>query len=81
MAWLGAGLFIFGYIFIALEQKFNTHKSAIALMMAGAPWMLAAFLGRSTPEFTTITNETAVNVFSIVAKRCIQFNALVWSCC
>lgn len=67
IAWLGAGLFIFGYILIALEQKFNTHKSAIALMMAGALWTLAAFLGRNTPAFTQITNETAVNVFSIVA--------------
>jgi Na+/H+ antiporter NhaD/arsenite permease-like protein len=67
IAWLGAGLFIFGYALIALEQKFNTHKSAIALMMAGGLWTLAAFLGRNTEAFTRITNETAVNVFSIVA--------------
>lgn len=67
IAWLGAGLFIFGYALIALEQKFNTHKSAIALMMAGGLWTLAAFLGRHNEAFTQVTNETAVNVFSIVA--------------
>ncbi len=67
IAWLGAALFIGGYTLIALEQKFNTHKSAIALMMAGGLWTLAALLGRNTEAFTRITNETAVNVFSIVA--------------
>ncbi|HEY5805841.1 MAG TPA: SLC13 family permease [Candidatus Saccharimonadales bacterium] len=67
IAWIGAGLFIFGYLLIALEQKFNTHKSAIALMMAGGLWTLAAIVGRNTEAFTHITNETAVNVFSIVS--------------
>lgn len=67
IAWIGAGFFIFGYVLIAFEQKFNTHKSAIALIMAGVLWTLAAILGRGTEAFTDITNETAVNVFSIVA--------------
>jgi Na+/H+ antiporter NhaD/arsenite permease-like protein len=67
IAWIGAGLFVFGYILIALEQKFNTHKSAIALMMAGGLWTLAALLGRHTEAFEQVTSETAVNVFSIVA--------------
>jgi len=66
IAWIGAGVFIFGYVLIALEQKFNTHKSAIALIMAGVLWILAAIVGRNTEEFTAITNETAVNVFSVV---------------
>lgn len=64
---IAAGFFIFGYILIALEQRFNTHKSAIALMMAGVLWILAALADRGTEHFTLITNETAVNVFSIVA--------------
>lgn len=65
-AWIAAGIFIFGYIFIALEQKFNTHKSAIALIMAGILWILAALAGNGTEAFTHITNETAINVFSVV---------------
>ncbi len=67
IAWIGAAFFIFGYVLIALEQKFNTHKSAIALMMAGGLWTLAALLGRNSEHFATITSETAVNVFSIVS--------------
>ncbi len=67
LAWLGAAIFIFGYVLIALEQKFNTHKSAIALLMAGSLWTLAALLGHGTEAFTKITDATAVNVFSIVS--------------
>lgn len=67
LAWLGAGFFIFGYVLISLEQRFSTHKSAIALLMAGTLWSLAAIAGRGTEAFTAITNETAVNVFSIVS--------------
>lgn len=67
IAWLGAGLFIFGYVLIALEQKFSTHKSAIALMMAGCLWTLAALLDNHTEAFSRVTDATAVNVFSIAA--------------
>ncbi|HET7302367.1 MAG TPA: SLC13 family permease [Candidatus Saccharimonadales bacterium] len=67
LAWIGAGLFVFGYALIAMEQKFNTHKSAIALLMGGSLWMLAALAGRGTPAFTAITNETAINIFSIIS--------------
>ena len=67
LAWIGAGLFVFGYALIAMEQKFNTHKSAIALLMGGSLWMLAALAGRGTPSFTEITNETAINIFSIIS--------------
>ena len=66
LAWIGAGFFLFGYLLIALEQKFNTHKSAIALIMAGTLWFLAAMLGHGTPELKAQTDATAVNVFSIV---------------
>jgi Na+/H+ antiporter NhaD/arsenite permease-like protein len=64
---IAAGFFIFGYVLIAMEQRFNTHKSAIALIMAGVLWILAALADRGTEHFTAITNETAVNVFSIIA--------------
>lgn len=67
IAWIGAGFFLFGYVLIALEKKFNTHKSAVALIMAGTLWCLAALLNHGTHDFQQITDETAVNVFSIVA--------------
>jgi Na+/H+ antiporter NhaD/arsenite permease-like protein len=67
IGFIAAGVFIFGYLLIALEQKFSTHKSAIALIMAGVLWTLAAFVGNGTEAFTHISNETAVNVFSVVA--------------
>lgn len=67
LAWLGAGFFLFGYVLIAFEQKFNTHKSAIALIMAGTLWSLAAIANRGTDAFNLVTNETAINVFSVIA--------------
>lgn len=67
IAWVGAGLFIFGYVLIAMEQKFITHRSAIALTMGGTLWFLAALLGRHTPDFKIVTDATAVNVFSIIS--------------
>lgn len=67
IAWLGASLFIFGYVLIALEQKFSTHKSAVALLMGGVLWVLAALLGRHTAGFSAVTDATAVNVFSIIS--------------
>jgi Na+/H+ antiporter NhaD/arsenite permease-like protein len=67
IGYIAAGVFVFGYVLIALEQKFSTHKSAIALIMAGVLWTLAAVAGKGTEAFTEISNETAVNVFSVVA--------------
>lgn len=42
IAWIAAALFCLGYVFITLEQKLSTHKSAIALLMGGVLWVLAA---------------------------------------
>jgi Na+/H+ antiporter NhaD/arsenite permease-like protein len=42
IGFLAAGVFVFGYVFITLEQRLGTHKSAIALMMGGILWILAA---------------------------------------
>lgn len=67
LAWIGGGFFLFGYLLIAFEQKFNTHKAAVALIMGGTLWVLAAMLlGSGTPELKHHTTETAVSVFSIV---------------
>lgn len=67
IAWIGAGFFLFGYVLIALEQKFNTHKSAIALIMAGTLWCLAAIMGHGTEAFQQVTDKTAIDTFGIVA--------------
>jgi Na+/H+ antiporter NhaD/arsenite permease-like protein len=42
IAIIAGGLFCLGYFLITLEQKFSTHKSAIALTLGGVLWLLAA---------------------------------------
>lgn len=65
---VAAVLFIFGYGLITLEQKFSTHKSAIALIMAGMLWLLAAaHLGDDKPYLREAIAHTGSEVFSIVA--------------
>ena len=67
LAWIGAAFFFFGYVLIAFEQKFNTHKAAVALIMGGTLWFLAAMLNHGTPEFKGHSDATAINVFSVIA--------------
>jgi len=42
IAIIAGSLFCLGYLLITLEQKFSTHKSAIALTLGGVLWLLAA---------------------------------------
>lgn len=68
LAWMGAAFFIFGYVLITLEQKFSTHKSAIALTMGGTLWLLAALHSRDGgDELTSAISDTGAEIFSIVA--------------
>lgn len=67
IAWLGAGLFIFGYALITLEQRLGTHKSAIALIMAGALWVLAALQVNGGHEVSEAISHTGSEIFNIVA--------------
>lgn len=67
IAWLGAGLFIFGYLLITLEQKFGTHKSAIALIMGGALWVLAALQLHGGHGVSEAIAHTGSEIFNIVA--------------
>lgn len=60
-------IFCFGYFLIALERKFSTNKSAIALMMAGVLWILAAIQANGGKHLTETADKTAVDVFGIVA--------------
>ncbi|HSE29873.1 MAG TPA: sodium:proton antiporter NhaD [Candidatus Saccharimonadales bacterium] len=62
---LAALVFCSGYFLIALEQRFNTHKSAIALIMAGILWLLAAIQGGE--HFDEVVTHNAVDVLGVVA--------------
>ncbi len=68
IAWIAAGLFCFGYLFITLEQKFSTHKSAIALLMGGVLWVLAALSLQNNPDkLDEALTHTGSEIFGIVA--------------
>jgi Na+/H+ antiporter NhaD/arsenite permease-like protein len=64
---IAGAIFCFGYFLIALERKFSTNKAAIALMMAGILWMLAAIQANGSKHFTEIADKTAVDVFGVIA--------------
>lgn len=65
---IAASLFIFGYVLITLEQRFSTHKSAIALIMGGALWLLAAVhLSHDRPYLRESISHVGAEIFSIVA--------------
>lgn len=65
---VAASLFIFGYLLITLEQRFGMHKSAIALIMAGALWILAAsHLSDHSELLSESISHVGGEVFSIVA--------------
>lgn len=65
---VAASLFIFGYVLITLEQRFGMHKSAIALIMAGALWILAAAqLKGHGDHLSESISHVGGEVFSIVA--------------
>lgn len=70
IAWLGAAFFILGYGLITLEQKFSTHKSAIALVMGGVLWLLAALHlhgEHGKEKLSHALSHTGAEIFSIVA--------------
>ena len=59
-------MFFVAYLLITLEHKIGQHKSAIALSLAGALWILTAFV-TPTEELRHITLEAGAEVFEIVA--------------
>ncbi|MGD8373503.1 MAG: sodium:proton antiporter NhaD [Candidatus Woesebacteria bacterium] len=68
IASIAGGLFCFGYLLITLEQKFGTHKSAIALTLGGVLWLLAAIQLRDNSEgLEHALSHTGSEIFSIVA--------------
>jgi Na+/H+ antiporter NhaD/arsenite permease-like protein len=71
MEWIAitaASFFGLGYLLITLEHKFNTHKSAIALTMAGVLWLLAAvFLNGQEEALEYALSHAGSEIFNLVA--------------
>ena len=68
IAIIAAGLFCLGYFLITLEQKFNTHKSAIALTLGGVLWLLAAVRLRGDEEgLNHALAHAGSEIFNIIA--------------
>lgn len=65
---LAASFFGLGYLLITLEQKFNTHKSAIALTLGAVLWLLAAVsLTHDKEALHHALSHTGAEIFNIVA--------------
>jgi Na+/H+ antiporter NhaD/arsenite permease-like protein len=65
---LAASFFALGYLLITLEQKFNTHKSAIALTMAGVLWLFTAVhLIGDKEALDHALSHAGAEIFNIVA--------------
>lgn len=68
IAIVAGGLFCLGYLLITLEQKFSTHKSAIALTLGGVLWLLAAVkLKGHDDELEHALGHAGSEIFSIMA--------------
>lgn len=65
---LAASFFGLGYLLITLEQKFNTHKSAIALTLGAILWLLAAVhLMNDKETLHHALSHAGAEIFNIVA--------------
>lgn len=60
-------IFVVGYIFITLEHRVGTHKSAIALALGGLLWIIVAFSGLERKMLAHSLEEAGVEIFQIVA--------------
>ena len=68
IALIAGGLFCLGYFLITLEQKFSTHKSAIALTLGGVLWLLAAVQLRGDEHgLDHALSHAGSEIFSVVA--------------
>jgi len=59
-------LFVIGYGLIILEHATKTNKSAIALIMAGALWIIAGITSSQSGSVSHALTEAGAEVFSIV---------------
>jgi hypothetical protein len=68
---IAASLFGLGYLLITMEQKFSTHKSAVALTLGGILWLLAAVkLKGHEEELDHALMHTGSEIFNLVAFAC-----------
>lgn len=63
---LSLGLFILGYVFITLEHKLNTHKSAISLALGATLWIITAFHLHDKTHLQHSIAEAGTEIFSII---------------
>lgn len=74
---IGCIIFIIGYTCIALEKKLLSHRSAIALLLGVALWLIVAISLSHDPEgFAQALETTGNEVFGVVAF-CLGAMALV----
>lgn len=77
IALIATGIFAFGYILIALEHKLSSHRSALALLLGCALWVLVTIqLGTSSHDLSHALEVTGAEVFGVVAF-CLAAMALV----
>jgi len=77
IGYIASGIFIFGYILIAFEQKLSSHRSAIALLLGTALWFIVALYFAHAPEkLKHAVETTGAELFGVVAF-CLAAMALV----
>lgn len=63
---LAIAIFVAGYLFITLEHTIKTHKSAIALFMAAALWIVVATSGASIDATEHQLHEAGAEIFGLI---------------
>lgn len=77
VGFIASGIFVFGYILIALEQKLSAHRSAIALLLGTALWLIVSvYLGHAPEQLQHAVESTGAELFGVVAF-CLAAMALV----
>ncbi len=67
-AYIAMGIFLFAYLFITLEKKFSSHKSAVALTMSGILWLLVGIqLKNDEHALEEAIHRTGAEIFGLIA--------------
>lgn len=64
---LSSVIFLFGYALITIEHKIGTHKSAIALSLAGILWFIVALSLPDKNHLSHAAAEAGTEVFNVIA--------------
>ncbi len=77
LAIFASSLFIFGYVLIALEHKLSSHRSAIALLLGCALWLVVSMhLADAPDQLAHVLETTGAEIFGVVVF-CLAAMALV----